>query len=110
MTSAEALAQVREAGMVYDYPSNWIIDTAKRLPTEHAYADYAAWADWLTRQLDESCAYGNPDTGLTCTETGSVSDCVSCRLFCWWEDLDHVAKARLYGIFCQAVTPPKDEI
>lgn len=49
---SEAQAVLRE-GCFFDFPTPWIGDTAKRIHADGAYADYAGWKDWLSREYPE---------------------------------------------------------
>ena len=73
-------------------PTPWqrLVDEEKH----GAYADFAAWESWMGRESDMACL-------SQCTP--ERSKCFACLMYQWWEDLDTLQRAHLYGLMYQIV-------
>ncbi len=83
----------------YDFPTPWIIDTAKRIPKDAHWSDNAAWESWMENRLHNYECHQSL-TGQYSSAFGCR--CPSCQTIEWWENIEITEKATLYALMSDA--------
>lgn len=70
---------------------------SERLREVHGpYADYLAWEAWMDEISNMPCV------------TGCDDNCIACRIYQFWDQLDSLDRGNLYGMMSKKFQPPEE--